>query len=187
MYRYVCLQLVKSYVVFVHLYLIWMHVFVKSTELSIIILISMVLVTLCWQSPVHAIVSDVYSLTLSLHAASVKADFKDSRDHCSGNLKIVYRGQRYPVCKDYLKNSEVRNTICKDLQCGETGETLEFFGPLPQSKVVSGLTDRNITLQDEGHCPLGGLQCSGMSKICCSDSNLFMHCRDTVWDYCKYS
>ena len=101
----------------------------------------------------------------------MKADFKDSRDHCSGNVKILYRGQRYPVCKESLINSDVRNSICKELQCGETGDTLEFFGPLPQSKVVSGLIDRDITLQDEGHCSLGGLQCSGMSKRSCSDSS----------------
>ena len=143
----------------------------------------MVLVTLTYCCALHFI--HYYNWYL-FHAASVKADFKDSRDHCSGNVKILYGGQRYPVCKESLINSDVRNTICKELQCGDTGDTLEFFGPrLPLRKTVSlncpaninKLAECYITLQNEGHCSLGGLQCSGKSKMFWS--NWFMHCRGT--------
>ena len=119
---------------------------------------------------------EVFFFQYHFLAASVKADFKDSRDHCSGNVKILYRGQRHPVCKETLNDTNVQNSICRELQCGETGEPVEFFGPLPQSppEVVSGLScpansnklaDCNVTLQDKGHCTLGGLQCSGMSEM----------------------
>ena len=127
----------------------------------------------------------LFCLILISHAASVKADFKDSRDHCSGNVKILYRGQRHPVCKETLNDTNVQNTICRELQCGESGEPVEFFGPLPQSppEVVSGLScpansnklaDCNLTVQDKGQCTLGGLQCSGRFYMLSSDPNVLV-------------
>ena len=114
-----------------------------------------------------------FTVLCCFHAASVKANFDDSisKDRCFGNLKILYQGKPQPVCQDTLAAENVRNTICKELGCGNTGEPLEFFGPSNRAVGVSGLTcpedSSTLATCTNGElkpCDLGDLKCSG--RLC---------------------
>ncbi|KAM4610649.1 scavenger receptor cysteine-rich type 1 protein M160 [Polymixia lowei] len=107
-------------------------------------------------------------------SGSVKTNFKVSRDHCSGNLEMFYKGQLLPVC-DTALTSDVQNTLCRELGCGQAVKLLKYFGPRPEhtKTYVSKLKcpqNSNSSAECEidtqtSSCTPSGLQCSDWQTI----------------------
>ncbi|XP_038130233.1 scavenger receptor cysteine-rich type 1 protein M160 [Cyprinodon tularosa] len=112
---------------------------------------------------------------------SIKPRFKPSRDHCSGNVEVLYEGLWLPVHKDALKDENTQKTICEELECGAGWvQTTPHLGPLEKTHLIKELqcdksrrslamckkiaaekADKNIIKASD----LGGLFCSNWSKM----------------------
>ncbi|XP_054465198.1 scavenger receptor cysteine-rich type 1 protein M130 isoform X1 [Anoplopoma fimbria] len=107
-------------------------------------------------------------------SGSIKAKLNASRDKCYGNVEVDYEGQSLPVCKEALKDSKTQNAICEKLGCGPTIMQIASFGPIAAGRRVisqiqcdtsqKSLEKCTVTAALDA-CELGGLQCSGWSKI----------------------
>ncbi|KAM4570532.1 scavenger receptor cysteine-rich type 1 protein M130 [Fundulus diaphanus] len=106
---------------------------------------------------------------------SIKARFEPSRDKCSGNVQVLYEDKWLPMHKDALTEAN-RNKICKELNCGESGEVIEYLGPPNPTHLIQTLncqsTDWSLaTCQDvktekiTENSELKGLKCSGWSTV----------------------
>ncbi|KAM7404253.1 hypothetical protein PAMP_011619 [Pampus punctatissimus] len=117
-------------------------------------------------------------------SGSIKPKLQISRDKCSGNVELLYKDQWLPVCKDALKDKE-QNIICKELGCGEAGNSIDYFGPKSTKKNfisniecpenATSLAGCKIPVTSSS-CTLGGLQCSDWKKIALTDG-----CRGIVY------
>ncbi|KAJ4934408.1 hypothetical protein JOQ06_007203 [Pogonophryne albipinna] len=58
-------------------------------------------------------------------SGSVKVRLTPSREKCSGGLEVNYENQWLPVCKDALKDKKTRNTICRELDCGQAADEIK--------------------------------------------------------------
>lgn len=103
-------------------------------------------------------------------AGSIKSRFNSYRHKCSGNVEVLYEEQWLPLRQDALGDVNTRNTICKELNCGQALEKIPYFGPRPDSHTVtvSGCSGseiakcKDVTWEEKSQTPeLGGLQCSG--------------------------
>uniref|UniRef100_A0A3Q2CUP9 SRCR domain-containing protein n=1 Tax=Cyprinodon variegatus TaxID=28743 RepID=A0A3Q2CUP9_CYPVA len=112
---------------------------------------------------------------------SIKPRFKPSRDHCSGNVEVLYEGLWLPVHKDALKDKNTQKTICEELKCGAGWvQTTPHLGPSKETHLIKELqcdksrrslalckkiaaekADKNIIKASD----LGGLICSNWSKM----------------------
>ncbi|KAL6120115.1 uncharacterized protein ACO6RY_04539 [Pungitius sinensis] len=108
-------------------------------------------------------------------SGSIETKFSDLRDHCSGHVEMKYEGKWMPVCADALKETNVQDTICGELKCGQALKRIDYFGP----KAVARSSISEINCTADGHrslaacimksqqstCDPGVLKCSGWSKI----------------------
>lgn len=108
-------------------------------------------------------------------SGSVKTRINATRYKCSGNVEAYLQGQWLLVCRDALKDTQTQNTICRELGCGQTVGTVDYFGPKSAgAHVISqiqcpangkgSLTECNIT-SGTRTCILGALRCSSWSKV----------------------
>lgn len=103
-------------------------------------------------------------------AGSIKAkiNVSSSRSKCSGNVEMHYEGQWLPVCKDALQNVETQKIICRELNCGQPLNVVDYFGPRaavpPVISKIECPTNGNMSScsisPGTSSCPLGHLQCS---------------------------
>ncbi|KAI3357098.1 hypothetical protein L3Q82_015566 [Scortum barcoo] len=114
-------------------------------------------------------------------SGSVKSRIKATRDKCSGNVEVQYANQWLPVCTDALKDNNVDNTICRELNCDSVKKTIGYFGPVPASGPVisqiqcpgsgdESLKNCTITSAPTVSCTLAGLQCSSWKKMALENS-----------------
>lgn len=97
---------------------------------------------------------------------------KPSRSKCSGNVEVHYEGQWLPVSKKALQRRATRNTICRQLQCGQAGNVIDYFGPKPAAPVISEIQcppissglfqdcNSSVVGPEKASPALGGLRCS---------------------------
>ncbi|XP_068588843.1 scavenger receptor cysteine-rich type 1 protein M160 [Cebidichthys violaceus] len=106
-------------------------------------------------------------------SGSIKPRFSDSRDKCSGNVVVQYEDQWLPVCSGALQDSNTKNTICEELNCGEAVKEIDYFGPKAagthsisqiQCSAKKSLAACTVS-PDKSSCKPGGLQCSEWRKM----------------------
>ncbi|XP_047187233.1 scavenger receptor cysteine-rich type 1 protein M160 isoform X3 [Scophthalmus maximus] len=121
-------------------------------------------------------------------SGSVKPRFITSRDKCSGNVELSYEGEWLPMCMNGLKEKELQDTICEELDCGQAEKTVDYFGPKPAGgRVISQLNCSTDDAKSLSACPpvfkndictLAGLQCKNLRKMTVSET-----CRGAVSVY----
>ncbi|XP_070765856.1 scavenger receptor cysteine-rich type 1 protein M130 [Enoplosus armatus] len=139
--------------------------------------------TTCDRSPAYVICS-----------GSVKYKIDASRGKCFGNVAAYYDDQWLPVCTDALDDIKTRNTLCRELKCGQAVTKIDYFGPKAGDHVIShilcsangteSLAECNI-MSHKNSCIPVGLKCSKWSKIdlkvnkACS-GNVFVHSEGNI-------
>ncbi|TMS16568.1 Scavenger receptor cysteine-rich type 1 protein M160, partial [Larimichthys crocea] len=108
-----------------------------------------------------------------------KINVSSSRSKCSGNVEMHYEGQWLPVCKDALQNVETQKIICRELNCGQPLNVVDYFGPRaavpPVISKIECPTNGNMSScsisPGTSSCPLGHLQCSSWGHMDLKFSN----------------
>ncbi|XP_051760405.1 scavenger receptor cysteine-rich type 1 protein M160 isoform X2 [Ctenopharyngodon idella] len=106
---------------------------------------------------------------------SIKARLKDPRDKCAGDVLLFYSGDWKPVCEESL-DENLKNTICKELNCGESYSTNVPLRDKSQSKGLSGritcesnhnsVSECNLKgILGEKTCTVGYLKCTGWERL----------------------
>ncbi|XP_056115506.1 antigen WC1.1 [Rhinichthys klamathensis goyatoka] len=105
---------------------------------------------------------------------SVKAKLEDPRDKCAGTVSLYYPGKWTPVCEDSL-DTNLRNAICRELNCGQYKPTTLTFQDKFQNAGLSSIqctSDANSVSKCnlEGilvktQCTVGYLQCTEQKRL----------------------
>ncbi|KAK2851022.1 hypothetical protein Q5P01_007298 [Channa striata] len=116
---------------------------------------------MCYSNPAYVVCS-----------GSVKPRLSNSRDKCMGNVELSYEDSWLPV-SNVLKEKEIR-TLCKELNCGNGGELMGYFGQKPENRPTSlvcptnhkgSLRECDISRSNTTNSKVTGLKCSKWRKM----------------------